>query len=67
MLKEYIINSPVWAWIEQFNAMGNGHEVYWDWSDHYNGQEEFSKRNHLDLETLKTVHYKKEHSMEFEK
>ena len=67
MLKEYIINSLVCSWIDQFNAMGNGREVFWDWSNHYNGQEELSKRNHLDLDTLKTLHYKKEQSMAFEK
>ena len=47
--------------------MENGREAFWDWSDHYNGQGEFSKRTHLALATLKKLHYKKEPSMEFEK
>ena len=66
MLKEYIINSPGCAWIERFNAPENDRELFWAWSDHYNGQEKFSKRNHMALATLKTLHCKKEQSMAFE-
>ena len=47
--------------------MENGREAFWDWSDHYSGQVELSKRTHLSLATLKTLHYNKEQSMVFEK
>ena len=67
MLNEYPINSLGWDRIERFNATENDHETFWDWSDHYNGQGELSKRNHLALATPKTLHYKKEQSMMFEK
>ena len=60
MLREYLIKPPGWYWIDQFNAMDNGREAFWAWLDHYNGQAELSKRTHLDLYTLKTLHYKKE-------
>ena len=30
MLKEYLINSPGWSCIEQFNATENGREEFWD-------------------------------------
>ena len=38
ILNEYQINSPVWYWIEQFNATEDASEAFWAWSDHYNGQ-----------------------------
>ena len=37
--------------------MEDGHEAFWAWAEHYNGQERLSKRIHLALATLKTLHY----------
>ena len=60
MLREYLISSPGWAWIEQFNATENEREAFWAWSDHYSGQVELRKRIHLALATLKILYYKKD-------
>ena len=67
MIREYLNYSPGWACIGRFYAMENGCEVFWDWSNHYNGQGKLSKRNHLSLDTLKTLHYKREQSMAFDR
>ena len=67
MLKECLINSPVWDWVEGFNVIANMCEAFWSWSDHYNGQGGFGKSTPLALATLKTLHFKKEYSMVFER
>ena len=67
MLKQYLIKSPGWAWIERFNEMKKGRGAFWAWLDHYNGRGELSKRTHLALASLKMLHYKKEQLMPFEK
>ena len=67
MLKEYLLESPGWDWIEWFNDTENGHEAVGAWSDHYNGQMGLSKRTHLSLTTLKMLRYKKYQSMVFDK
>ena len=67
MLKEYLINSPGWDWIERFKATENGREVFWYWLDNYNCLENLINMTHLELTTLKTLHYKKEQSMVFDK
>ena len=60
LLSSSTFNSLGWAWVEQFNVTENGCEAFWFCSDHYNYQGEMSKRTHLALATLKTLHYKKE-------
>ena len=47
--------------------MGNGREAFWDWSDQYNGQDGLRKRTHMELASLKMLHYKKDQSMVLEK
>ena len=67
LLKEYLINTPGWAWIEPFDATENGREAFWAWSNHYNGQGELSKRMQLAKAQLKALHYKNERALTFEK
>ena len=31
MIKDYLINSPGWDWIERFNATENGYKSFWAW------------------------------------
>ena len=67
LLKSFLINTPGWAWIEQFNPTENGQLAFRAWTAHYNGQGELSKRTSLAKARIKSLHYKNEHSMSFEK
>ena len=42
-LKEFLIDSPGWAWIEGYNATEDGCSTYLAWTRHYNGEGELSK------------------------
>ena len=67
LLKAFLINTPGWAWIDEFNATEDGRRAFQAWSDHYNGQGELSKRTSLAKAKIKSLHYKNERSMSFEK
>ena len=66
-LKAFLIDSPAWAWIEPFDIQEDGRAAFFAWIDHYNGQGELSKRTALAKTKLKSLHYKKETSMSFER
>jgi hypothetical protein len=65
LLKSFLINMSGWTWIEPYNATENGHGAFLAWADHYNGQDELLK--HMATAKIKSLFYKNEHSLSFEK
>ena len=55
-LKAFLINTPGWAWIEPFNGMEDGHQVFRAWSNHYNGEGELSQLTALAKQRLEQLH-----------
>ena len=66
-LKAFLVNTPGWAWIKEFDATENGRGAFLAWSNHYNGEGELSKRTAAAKAKLKDLHYKNERSMSFER
>ena len=60
------MNTPGYAWIENFNRTENGRGAFEAWTNHYNGIGELSKRVALAQAQLKLLHYKNEKAMSFE-
>ena len=67
MLKSFLVNTAGWTWIEPFDATENGRGAILAWVDHYNGQGELSKRMAMAKARIKSLFYKNESSMSFEK
>jgi hypothetical protein len=66
-LKAFLVDSPGWVWIEPHDMAENGRAAFLAWTAHYDGEGELSKRTALAKAKLKTVHYKSEQSMSFER
>ena len=64
-LKSFLINTPGWAWIEEYDESEDGQGAFQAWSDHYNGQGELSKHMALAKTKLKDLFYKNERGMSF--
>jgi hypothetical protein len=56
-----------WTWIEPYNATENGHGAFLAWANHYNGQDELSKHMAMAKARIKSLFYKNECSLSFEK
>ena len=60
------MNTPGYAWIENFNRTENGRGALQASTNHYNGIGELSKRVALAQAQLKVLYYKNEKAMSFE-
>ncbi len=58
---------PLAPWIEPYNATENGRGAFLAWADHYNGQGELSKYTAMAKAKIKSLFYKNECSLSFEK
>jgi uncharacterized membrane protein YgcG len=67
LLKSFLINTSGWTWIEPYDAMENGRGAFLAWTSHYNGQGELSKHTAMAKARVKSLFYKNEHSLSFEK
>jgi hypothetical protein len=56
-----------WTWIEPYDTMENGRGAFLAWMSHYNGQGELSKHMAMAKARVKSLFYKNEHSLSFEK
>jgi len=65
-LKEFLVNTPGYAWIEEFNATKNGRAAFCAWTDHYNGPGELDKCIKLAKAELKNLYYRNEKYLPFE-
>ena len=66
-LKEFLIDSPRWAWIEPHDAAANGWAAFQALTDHYNGEGKLSKHTAISKVKLDMVHYHNECSMSFKR
>ena len=66
-LKTFLINSPVWAWIESFDKSEDGCATFQAWTDHYNDKGELIKCTAMAKAKLEQIHYKNKHILSFEK
>jgi hypothetical protein len=67
LLKSFLVNTSGWTCFEPYNTMENGHGAFLAWMSHYNGQGELSKHMAMAKARIKSLFYKNEHSMSFEK
>jgi hypothetical protein len=67
LLKSFLVNRSGWTWIEPYNVTENGRGAFLAWADHYNGQGELSKHTAMAKAKIKSLFYKNEHSLSFEK
>jgi hypothetical protein len=67
LLKSFLVNTSGWTWIEPYDTMENGHGAFLAWTSHYNGQGELSKRTAMAKARIKSLFYKNERSLLFEK
>jgi hypothetical protein len=68
LLKSFLIKTSGWTWIEPYtNATENGCGAFLAWKNHYNGQGELSKHTAMAKAKIKSLFYKNEHSLLFEK
>jgi hypothetical protein len=67
LLKSFLVNTSGWTWIELYDTMENGHGAFLAWTSHYNGQGELSKRTAMAKARVKSLFYKNEPSLSFEK
>jgi hypothetical protein len=68
LLKSFLINTSGWTWIEPYNVTENGCGTFLAWANHYNGQGELLKHTAMAKKAkIKSLFYKNEHSLSFEK
>jgi hypothetical protein len=67
LLKSFLVNTSGWTWIELYDTMENGRGAFLAWMSHYNGQGELSKRTAMAKARVKSLFYKNERSLSFEK
>jgi hypothetical protein len=67
LLKSFLLNTSGWTWIEPYDTMENGRGAFLAWTSHYNGQGELSKRTAMAKARIKSLFYKNERSLLFEK
>ena len=64
-LKEYLIETEGWAWIETFNRSQDGWAAYQSWTYHYNGAGELDKHTQHPKAELDSLYYKNERAFPF--
>ncbi len=67
LLKSFIVNTSGWTWIEPYNVTENGCGAFCALANHYNGQGELLKHTAMAKARIKSLFYKNEHSLSFEK
>jgi hypothetical protein len=67
LLKSFLVNTSGWTWIELYDTMENGGGAFLAWTSHYNGQGELLKRTAMAKARVKSLFYKNECSLSFEK
>jgi hypothetical protein len=67
LLKSFLVNTSGWTWIEPYDTMENGRGAFLAWMSHYNGQGELLKRMAMAKARVKSLFYKNECSLSFEK
>jgi hypothetical protein len=67
LLTSFLINTSGWTWIEPYDTMENGRRAFLAWTSHYNGQGELSKHTAMAKARVKSLFYKNECSLLFEK
>ena len=60
LLKEYLIATQAYSWIEAYARTENGRLAYFGWDNHYSGRGELSKRTALAEHNIKMIHYTNE-------
>ena len=66
-LKQFLIGTDGYAWIEDWNDTEDGRAAFMSWSNHYNGKGELSKRTTLAKASIDSLYYVNECSLSFEK
>jgi hypothetical protein len=61
------LHFPAAPWIEPYNVIENGRGAFLAWADHYNGQGELLKCTAMAKAKIKSLFYKNECSLSFEK
>jgi uncharacterized membrane protein YgcG len=67
LLKSFLVNMSGCTWIEPYDTTENGCRAFLAWMSHYNGQGELSKRTAMSKARVKSLFYKNERSLSFEK
>jgi hypothetical protein len=67
LLKSFLVTTSGWTWIELYDTMENGCGAFLAWMSHYNGQGELSKHTAMAKARIKSLFYKNECSLSFEK
>jgi hypothetical protein len=67
LLKSFLVNTSGWTWIEPYDTMENGCGAFLAWTSRYNGQGELSKHTAMAKARVKSLFYKNERSLLFEK
>jgi hypothetical protein len=67
LLTSFLVNTSGWTWIEPYDTMMNVRGAFLASTSHYNGQGELSKRTAMAKARIKSLFYKNEHSLSFEK
>jgi hypothetical protein len=67
LLKSFLVNTSDWTWIEPYDTMENGCGAFLAWKSHYNGQGELLKCTAMAKARIKSLFYKNERSLSFEK
>jgi hypothetical protein len=67
LLKSFLVNTSGWTWIEPYDTMENGRGAFLAWTSHYNGQGKLSKHTAMAKARVKSLIYKNERSLSFEK
>ena len=66
-LKEYLVDTDAWPWIEKFDKKEDGRGAIIALTDYYNGEGELNKRNAHARATLDSIHFKSEDKYSIEK
>jgi hypothetical protein len=67
LLKSFLVNTSGWTWIELYDTMENGGGAFLAWTSHYNDQGQLLKRTAMAKARVKSLFYKNECSLSFEK
>ncbi len=67
LLKSFLVNTSGWTWIEPYDTMENGYRAFHAWMSHYNGQGELWKHTAMAKARIKSLFYKNECNLSFEK
>ena len=64
-LKEYLVETESWAWIETFDRSQDSRAAYQSWTDHYNGAGKLDKCTQHAKAELDSLYYKNKMAFPF--